>query len=172
MAQQYTAQDVMHVPVPKISARESFSRALVMLLRHDVGCVLVPPEGNSREYSIVTKHDLLSRLNSRRRDPWHLRVADIMTSPIQNVSADTLLSVCARLMVDNEISNLPVFGDNRPVGVLGAAQVFGALEERGWGSEVSPVLRRATRARVARRLQPFVPNPEAMVDAILADLER
>ena len=44
MAQQYTAQDVMHVPVPKISARESFSRALVMLLRHDVGCVLVDVE--------------------------------------------------------------------------------------------------------------------------------
>ena len=75
-------------------------------------------------------------------------------------------------MVDNEISNLPVFGDNRPVGVLGTAQVFGALEERGWGSEVVPALRRAARARVARRLQPIVPNPEAMVDTILADLER
>ena len=162
----------MHVPVPVVSARDSFSRALTMLLRHDIGCIIVPPEGLWPDYGIVTKHDLLSRLNARRRDPWHLRVADMMTAPIERVEPDTQLSMCARLMVDREISNLPVFEHGQPVGILGAAQVFGALEERGWGSEVTPALRRSARARVARRRQPFVRNPDVLVDTRLTEVGR
>jgi len=140
---QLTAQDVMHVPVPCLPARESFARAVTELLRHDVSCFLVPPEGGRRDYGIVTKHDLLERVNNRRRNPWQLRVAELMTTPLCTVTPHTALAACAELLVDHEIGSLPVFEAGQPVGILNAAQVFGALEARGWGVEVAPALRRA-----------------------------
>lgn len=161
----------MHVPVPVIPARESFAAAVRMLLLNETGCLLVPPDpGNGDAWGIVTKTDLLQHVMARRRNPWQLRVRDVMTTPVLSVGPDTLLEDCINVLVDQRVERLVVFDGGKPVGVVYAAVVVAALEERGWESAIVPARRRLARERIARHLRPHVAQPDDLADEILAEL--
>ena len=165
-----TAADIMHSPVPTIAARASFAQATQALLRADIGCLLVPPEAGHSEWGIVTKTDLLEKVFARSRNPWQLRVTDVMTTSVLTVEATTLLEECIALLVERRVERLVVFDGYQPVGVLYAAVVVAALEERSWRSEMAPARWRTARKRISHQLSPYVSDPERLADQILAEL--
>lgn len=59
-------------------------------------------------------------------------VADVMTSPVKTVSAETNLVVAAQLLNQNGFHHLPVVeGEGQPIGILSASDFVQAIAEKG-----------------------------------------
>jgi acetoin utilization protein AcuB len=78
---------------------------------------------------IVTRDDLQGVLeraeNSVRRT--RVKLGDIMTPKVKTVAPDDPLERAARLMLENEISGLPVVRDGRVVGMITESDIFAAF---------------------------------------------
>jgi acetoin utilization protein AcuB len=91
----------------------------------------------------------------------HLQVKEVMSSPAITVPVDSPLEEAARLMVEREISCLPVMRAGELVGIITEGDIFRAFVEILGGGD--PALRITLRAR-------DVPGELARLTALIAEL--
>ena len=72
---------------------------------------------------IVTDRDIVVRVLAPRKDPRSVRLGDIATKSLVDVSPDTRLSDARDLMATHQIRRLPVRKDGRLVGILSLGDV-------------------------------------------------
>lgn len=169
----YTAQDVMSTPVVTTEELTSVAEAVHTMRRHGISSLLVKPEADDKSYGIITKRDVLSKVVANGRDANQVQVRQVMSQPVLSVPPESSLQECSRLMGKARVRRLPVFVEGEPVGIVSDTDVFAAVEEAGWGPRASSTRRRQDhRARLARRLSGVVPDPEALAESILLELDR
>jgi acetoin utilization protein AcuB len=114
----------------------NFPQAMNLIRRHKIRCLPVLDEG--RLVGIVVHADLLSnqpspiatlRLNETYSLLETIRMRQIMSRPVITVEGDCPLEEAARIMVENNISSLPVMDGNKLVGIITETVVFKALVE-------------------------------------------
>jgi CBS domain-containing protein len=115
------ASDVMSSPVYVVSPTENVAHARNLMLKHKMS--RIPVMENGRLVGILTKKDIAYRLRQsepiwRRRPIDMVPVSIVMTSDPITISADTPVQEVARLMINYDISGIPVVDDDGVVGIV------------------------------------------------------
>jgi len=97
-----------------------------------------PVVKNGKLVGIVSKNDILKAYPSTVTSlaVWEIasllekiKVKDVMITKVLTVQEDTLIEEAARIMVDNEVSSLPVMRGNELVGIITEADLFNIMLE-------------------------------------------
>jgi CBS domain-containing protein len=114
-------RDVMSTPLETIRSDATVREAATRMRDREISSLLVttdPP-------SIVTSTDVLDVV-AGGGDPEQLRVADVMTSPVETVPPDLRLEEVAAMMTNFGIKHLPVVDDDY-VGMVSSTDVTAHL---------------------------------------------
>ncbi|OAN50117.1 hypothetical protein A6A04_01535 [Paramagnetospirillum marisnigri] len=113
-------------PVSSLQRAAAFSRALEMLSRSDVSCVVIADTEGA--CGILTERDVV-RLLRQGVDPQSVTVGELMTAPIVTVSRDSSLLDASALLAERRIRRVVVVDEgNRPVGILSQHEIVKGLE--------------------------------------------
>ncbi|HEY9205178.1 MAG TPA: CBS domain-containing protein [Candidatus Methanoperedens sp.] len=111
-------KDIMSSPVFVVSPEENVARARNLMLRHKIGKLVIIENG--RPIGIVTKKDISRRLDQaepqwRRRPIDHIPIRKVMTESLITIYPDATPKQLAILMMENNISGLPVVNNKDEV---------------------------------------------------------
>lgn len=185
-------RDVMRTQVVSVKGEATLEEVVSLLLRTQYRSLPVVTD-DGRPIGIITEGDLLRRavLEARlelqetlshmqlQQQLAHLRqrderAADIMTQPVITVSADDLLRVTVRRMIQHGLKRLPVVdGNQRLAGWISRVDVLRTLEYHRLAEE-APEEAVAQGGTVAETMYRDVPTvrPEAQLEDILQALEK
>jgi len=114
-------KDYMKSPVYGIERNEPIQRARNLMFKYDVG--RLPVMDGGKLIGIVTKYDITNRL-CQAAPEWRRRPIDmvpihlVMTDNPVTIYPDATMTQAAVLMLDNEVSGLPVERDGTIVGMI------------------------------------------------------
>lgn len=122
-----TVKDYMRSPVYVLQKNEPIQRARNLMFKYDVG--RLPVMDGDKLVGIVTKYDITNRLFQAAPE-WRRRPIDII--PIQLVMTENPITIypeasmpqAAVLMVENEVSGLPVERDGEIVGMISSRDML------------------------------------------------
>jgi len=111
-----------------VSPEDSVSSAVELMIANDIGSVVVVDDKTNEVIGIFTERDLLRRYMGSRTKFIHLRISEVMTSPVVTVTKDTKLSDAVRLMKEHDIGRVPVVDKKKQlVGILFWKDIFNRL---------------------------------------------
>jgi len=109
-------EDVMVKNIVTIGARTSVKKAVELMNKHEIGCLVVV--NNEKPVGIVTERDMLKRVLLQLKDPRKTRVGSIMSKPLMVGKPQTDLREAVTLMVERRIKKLPVVENTHLLGLL------------------------------------------------------
>ena len=116
-----TLRDIIHRKgdeIYSIGPEASVLEALKVMAERNIGAILVLEEG--RVEGILSERDCVRRLELHGRTAQDAKVKDIMTSKVLYVQASQSLEECVAIMIDKNIRHLPVFDDQKLLGLISA----------------------------------------------------
>jgi predicted transcriptional regulator len=114
-------KDYMSAPIYVIERNEPIQRARNLMFKYGIGRMPVMDDG--KLVGIVTKYDITNRL-SQASPEWRRRPIDkvpiqvVMTEKPITIFPDATMSQAAELLIENDISGLPVERDDEIVGMI------------------------------------------------------
>ena len=112
-------EDVMSRPLETVSASATVRQAAERMHEHDISALFVP----GSEAGIVTTTDVVGAV-ARDADLSEVRVADVMTAPVERVTVSTEMTEAAAMMTSFGIKHLPVIDeDNDYVGMISSTDM-------------------------------------------------
>jgi len=113
----------MSTPLETISADATVAEAATKMRDGGVNALLVP----GAEMGIATSTDMRDVV-AERADPSSVRVADVVTRPVETIETDMRLGEAAAMMTNFGISHLPVVdGSGDYVGMVSSTDVTTAI---------------------------------------------
>lgn len=116
-----TLRDIIHKKgdeIYSIGPEASVLEALKLMAERNIGAILVLEEGHVE--GILSERDCVRRLELHGRSAQDAKVKDIMTSKVLYVQASQSLEECVAIMIDKNIRHLPVFDDQKLLGLISA----------------------------------------------------
>jgi predicted transcriptional regulator len=114
-------KDYMSSPVNVIERNEPIQMARNLMFKYSIG--RLPVLDNGKLVGIVTKYDITNRLNQaapewRRRPIDKVPIQVVMTEKPITIFPDATMPQAAELLIENDISGLPVERDGEIVGMI------------------------------------------------------
>jgi len=100
--------------------------ALELMAEKNIGAVLVTDQ-TGKLHGIFSERDYARKMMVKGRDSHVTRVQEIMTTMVVSINPDTRLRDCMSLMTEKRIRHLPVFHDEKLVGVVSIGDVVKSL---------------------------------------------
>ena len=100
-------KDYMIQKMETVSPEDSVLSAIELMVDHDQGSVIVLDE-NEKVIGIFTERDVLRHYMTNQSKFLHLKVSEVMSSPVQTVPADMKVSEALTIMNDKNVRRLPV----------------------------------------------------------------
>ena len=116
-----TLRDIIHKKggeVDSIEPDASVFEALKLMSNQNIGAVLVLADGKVE--GILSERDCVRRVELHGRTARDTKVKDIMTSKVLYAQASQTLEECIAIMIDKSIRHLPVFDDDKLIGLISA----------------------------------------------------
>jgi len=137
------AVDVMSAPVYIVAPADNVAYARNLMLRYRVSRLPVMEEDELR--GILTKKDIAYRLRQtepmwRRRPIDRIPVSILMAENPITVAPDTSIHDIAAMMLDRDISGLPVVDEGRVVGIVTKLDIMRSAHVRGLFARVDEVM--------------------------------
>jgi CBS domain-containing protein len=107
---------VMVKNIVTMGARTSVEKAVDLINKHEIGCLIVVNE--EKPVGIVTERDMLKRFLFQHEDPRKTRVGSIMSKPLVVGKRQTDLREAVALMVERRIKKLHVIENTNLLGLL------------------------------------------------------
>jgi len=123
-AKTLTILDVMNKSVISVDASLTVNEAAKMMEDTKVGAVIVME--NNTPVGIVTDRDFAIKVVAHAY-PITTPVKQIMSSPLFSINSDESVRTAADLMYDRGIRKLPVFEDEKVVGIITATDIVNLL---------------------------------------------
>jgi CBS domain-containing protein len=144
------ASDVMVCEVVTVGPEEAVSKAVQLLVDHDISALPVV-DGERRVIGILSEADLLHRekIGTEKHRAWWLeavtppsvlaldyakshgrRVAELMSQDIISANEDTPLSELANILEKHRIKRVPILRDGKLVGIAAVQISFRRLHRR------------------------------------------
>jgi acetoin utilization protein AcuB len=122
--------DLMTRDVISIAPDLGIDTALELMGANDVRRLPVISSTN-RVIGIISKNDVMAAL-PRGSEPPNLMptVRDVMTDYVYTIGPDESVARAAEMMMNHEISCLPVLQDHEPVGIITESDLFRYLAQR------------------------------------------
>src|SRR5918996_2560302 len=96
----------------------SVKSAIKLMVKRNVGSVVVTTESSNNPVGILTERDILKSIAYRRIRPEITKIEEIMSTPIISVESDATLGDAAQIMIKKNIRRLLVKQDSKYVGIL------------------------------------------------------
>ena len=114
-------KEYMSAPIYVIERNEPIQRARNLMFKYGIG--RLPVLDNGKLVGIVTKYDITNRLNQaapewRRRPIDKVPIQVVMTEKPITIFPDATMSQAAELMLENDISGLPVEREGEILGMI------------------------------------------------------
>jgi len=114
-------KDYMSSPINVIERNEPIQMARNLMFKYSIG--RLPVLDNGKLVGIVTKYDITNRLNQaapewRRRPIDKIPIQIVMTEKPITIFPDATMPQAAELLIENDISGLPVERDGEIVGMI------------------------------------------------------
>jgi CBS domain-containing protein len=107
-----------------VSPDDSVQSAIELMVDHDQGSVIVVSP-DDKVIGIFTERDVLRRYLTSQDKFLHLKVSEVMSSPVTTVSVDTTIAEALALMNRKNVRRLPVVdGDGRMIGFVSWMEMF------------------------------------------------
>jgi CBS domain-containing protein len=91
----------------------------------NIGSVLVMDGANY--VGLLTERDYARKVILKGKASSDVKVKDIMTTGLPPIAPDTSIEQCMQLMSDNNLRYLPVFEDNKVIGIISINDVIKAV---------------------------------------------
>ncbi|OHB81855.1 MAG: hypothetical protein A2V98_04260, partial [Planctomycetes bacterium RBG_16_64_12] len=130
--------DVMSKDVTTISPDATAVSAAQTMSANDVSCIVVMEHGHV--VGMVTETDFLTKIASEDRDLNAIRVAQIMTSPVESGASDWSVLEASKWMAARRVKRLPIVDEGRLVGIVTQTDLVRALTSYGLWREVSQIM--------------------------------
>jgi predicted transcriptional regulator len=126
-------KDYMSAPIYVIEQNEPIQRARNLMFKYSIG--RLPVLDQDKLVGIVTKYDISNRLNQaapewRRRPIDKVPIKLVMTENPITIFPDATMAQAAELMLDNEISGLPVERDGEITGMITSRDMLKYFSEQ------------------------------------------
>jgi CBS domain-containing protein len=117
-------KDYMTKKLEIVSPEDSVLSAIELMVEHDQGSVIVVDD-NEKVIGIFTERDVLRHYLTNPSKFLHLRVSEVMSSPVQTVSVDMNVSEALKVMNKRNVRRLPVVDKNgKMVGFVSWKELF------------------------------------------------
>lgn len=138
-------KDYMTAPIYVIERNEPIQRARNLMFKYGIG--RLPVLDGGRLVGIVTKYDITNRLNQaapewRRRPIDKVPIQVVMTEKPITIFPDATMPQAAELMVENDISGLPVERDGELVGMVTTRDMMRYFSEQDIKATVGDMMNR------------------------------
>ena len=138
-------REIMRTDVARVSSDTQLRDAAQMLLDHKYGCL--PVVDNGKLVGIVTKYDITNRLNQaapewRRRPIDKIPIQVVMTEKPLTIFPDATMPQAAELLIENDISGLPVERDGEIVGMITTRDMVKYFSEQDLKATVGDMMSR------------------------------
>lgn len=105
----------------------SVLEALKLMAKRNTGALLVM-EGNEVR-GILSERDCVRKIDLAGKTAKDTKVSEIMTSKVIHIEAHEELEECMTLMIDKNIRHLPVYDDNKLLGLISVRDVLREVVE-------------------------------------------
>ncbi|MBI0582617.1 MAG: CBS domain-containing protein [Methanomassiliicoccus sp.] len=110
-----------------VTPDDSVLSAIELMVEHDQGSVIVLDD-KDRVIGIFTERDVLRHYLTNQSKFLHLKVSEVMSSPVQTVSEDMTVSSALQLMNKKNVRRLPVVDkDGKMIGFVSWKELFTKL---------------------------------------------
>ena len=138
-------KDYMNAPIYVIERNEPIQRARNLMFKYGIGRLPVMDEG--RLVGIVTKYDITNRLNQaapewRRRPIDKVPIQVVMTEKPITIFPDATMPQAAELLIENNISGLPVERDGQIAGMITSRDMMRYFSEQDIKATVGDLMTR------------------------------
>ena len=138
-------KDYMSAPIYVIERNEPIQRARNLMFKYGIGRLPVMDEG--RLVGIVTKYDITNRLNQaapewRRRPIDKVPIQVVMTEKPITIFPDATMPQAAELLIENNISGLPVERDSQIAGMITSRDMMRYFSEQDIKATVGDLMTR------------------------------
>lgn len=117
-------KDYMIQKMEIVSPEDSVLSAIELMVDHDQGSVIVVNE-NEKVIGIFTERDVLRRYLTNQSKFLHLKVSEVMSSPVQTVPETMKVSDALAIMNDKNVRRLPVVDKNgKMIGFVSWKELF------------------------------------------------
>ena len=102
--------------VRTIDAEDDLLAALKIMVKHDIGSVVVVRDG--KPIGIITERDIVKRIGNVGQSALSSNVSKLASSPLVTVSPDTKIWEAFTIMLKKGIRRLPVKDDGGLAGIV------------------------------------------------------
>lgn len=136
-------KDYMSSPIYVIERNEPVQRARNLMFKYSIG--RLPVLDNGKLVGIVTKHDITNRLNQaapewRRRPIDKVPIQVVMTEGPITIFPDATMAQAAELMIENDISGIPVERNGEIVGMVTSRDMIVFFSEQDVKAKVGDLM--------------------------------
>jgi CBS domain-containing protein len=136
-------KEYMSSPIYVIEKNEPIQRARNLMFKYSIG--RLPVLDNGKLVGIVTKYDISNRLNQaapewRRRPIDNVPIQVVMTESPITIFPDATMPQAAELMIENDISGLPVERDGEIVGMITSRDMILFFSEQDVKAKVGDLM--------------------------------
>ncbi len=133
--------DVMNRDVFTIYADDTVAAAAKIISENKISCVVVVKDSGS-VVGILTEPDFLKRAMSLKRDFNKIKVAEIMSAPVETVPSDLSIFEASKTMEKKHIRQLPVIEKGRLAGIVTQTDLIRILTSYGMWRDVVEIMKR------------------------------
>jgi CBS domain-containing protein len=120
-------KDYMRKKMETVSPEDSVLSAIELMVEHDQGSVIVLDEDN-KVIGIFTERDVLRHNLMNQSTFLHLRLSEVMSSPVQTVREDTKVSEVLDIMNEKKVRRLPVVDKSgKMIGIISWRELWAKI---------------------------------------------
>ncbi len=133
-----TAGDIMSQDVATVSPGDSVLSAAKIMATRNISCLIISEGGNLR--GIITETDVLRKALADGNDSLGMKVEQIMSSPVRNVSPGLSVMKTGKIMETETIRRLVVAEEGQSVGIITQTDIVRVLVSYTLSKEVSEIM--------------------------------
>ena len=145
---QRSVRDIMSKDVATVDAQATVAEATQIMSQRDGSCVVALRDG--APVGILTEKDLAESVVAAQRDPSGLKVCDVMSSPIIQVSGTCCIHHASRKMSTMRLHRLVVTNDGTICGIVTQSDIIKAVRDE---LEQTDIERERMMAAIAEHVQ-------------------
>jgi CBS domain-containing protein len=120
-------KDYMRKKLETVSPDDSVLSAIELMVEHDQGSVVVLDEDN-KVVGIFTERDVLRHYLVTQSTFLHLRVSEVMSSPVHTLTEDMKVSEALDIMNEKKVRRLPVVDKSgNMIGILSWRELWAKI---------------------------------------------
>ncbi|MHC4412934.1 MAG: CBS domain-containing protein, partial [Planctomycetota bacterium] len=131
--------DVMSSNVETICPDQTIASAAKIMTENNISCLVVADK--TKVTGIITETDFLKRAGIGKNNFDKVKVADIMSSPVESIPPNFSILEASRIAIDKHIKRLPILKrDGQLVGIVTQTDMIRSLTSYGMWWNVSDIM--------------------------------